>query len=168
VIFFIISFCFERKCSLPVFLPVTVIFIAYSLLWVGYLSIFRDSFLFIGLPVHFFRYTLHIMHINICMQYDINNFGYISSRPSQWDCHWDRDISYTLSRINVGRRVSPQSLYSKKNYLVFTQTSQTYFIGIDLVPSYILHSALCTNRLCGYPNTNTHIDLEERGCKYFA
>src|SRR5215469_7273135 len=108
------------------------------------------------------------MHINICMQYDINIFGLLFLRPVQRDILLNRDKFYTLSRINVGRRVSPQSLYSKKNYLVFTQTSQTYFIGIDLVSSYILHSALCTNRLCGYPNTNTHIDLEERGCKYFA
>src|SRR5215469_5098161 len=94
----------------------------------------------------FFDIHLHIMYINICMQYDINIFGLLFLRPVQRDILLNRDKSYTLSRINEGRRVSPQSLYSKKNDEFLHKQTKHISLWIELVSSYILHSALCTNR----------------------
>src|SRR5215469_1318710 len=91
------------------------------------------------------------------------------SRPVQRDIPLNRDMSYTLSRINVGRRVSPQSFIFEEKLPSFYTNKPNIFHWDRL--SFFLHFCIRLSArigLCGYPNTNTHIDLEERGCKYLA
>src|SRR5215469_6240150 len=102
--------------------------------------------LFVGAPVPFsisiytlYVYNMHITHDIDILFYDstylLNNYVLLGQRQ----------YPYTF-RINMGRRVSPKVMYSKNDRVNINKKHLFYFTGINLVSSYFLHSALCTNR----------------------